>query len=296
MIKFPPVPTGERPTWNGDRFVVGERVVRVLTYSSNVKGWDEGLTSLHEDEAGDGQHPIDVTSRKAAVEALHRFGFPRNGTLLEIGCSTGFLLHDLKRELPDAQLIGADIDLQALERLGKSLPRVPLIQLDLLQCSIEQHQFDAIVALNVLEHIEDDCAAITEMAKLLKPGGVLIVEVPQGPSLFDYYDAHLRHFRRYSRKELVAKLTNAGLLVETSGFIGALPYIPFWLVKKLNRLRFGSRGERTASGIEGLVRNQIRRTGRSRALSLLLSVENRVSGMIKFPRGIRCTAVARTPS
>lgn len=294
MIKFPPLSTGERPVWNGDGFAVGQRVVPVLAYSSNVEGWDEGLTSLHEAEAGDGQHPIDVTSRKAAVEALRRFGFPSNGTLLEVGCSTGFLLHDLKREFPDAELVGADIDLQALGRLGKSLPGVPLIQMDLLQCRMTERQFDAIVALNVLEHIEDDCGAIVQMAKLLKPGGVLVVEVPQGPKLYDYYDAYLRHFRRYSREELVAKLSDAGLLLERSGFIGVLPYLPFWMVKKLNRLRFGPRGEKT-SDVEGMVRNQIKRTKRSKMFELLLSIENAFSVRVRFPLGIRCTAVARAP-
>lgn len=294
MIEFPPLSTGERPVWNGDGFAVGQQVLRVLAYSSNVEGWDEGLTSLHEAEAGDGQHPIDVTSRKATVEALRRFGFPSNGTLLEIGCSTGFLLHNLKREFPDAELVGADTDLQALGRLGKSLPRVPLIQMDLLQCRMNERQFDAIVALNVLEHIENDHGAIVRMAKLLKPGGVLVVEVPQGPKLYDYYDAYLRHFRRYSREELVAKLRDAGLRIERSGFLGVLPYLPFWMVKKLNRLRFGPRGGKAAD-VEGMVRNQIKRTRRSKMLELLLSIESTFSSRIRFPQGIRCTAVARAP-
>ena len=291
-IEFAPLASGEQATWDGRRFVIGQKAARVLAYSSNVEGWDDKLTELHESEAGHGQHPIDVASRKTAVDSLRSFGFPSEGTLLEVGCSSGFLLRDLKREFPNAEIVGADIALGALERLGKTLDGVPLVQMDLLQCDFRPAQFDAVVAINVLEHIEDDLRAIAAMARLLKPGGMLILEVPQGPSIYDYYDAQLRHFRRFTREELIAKITSAELRMEWSGFLGFVPYAPFWIVKKLRRLRFGPRGERAPS-IEAMVRKSIKSTSTSKLLAIAMAVEGVLRGRVRFPTGIRCVAIAR---
>lgn len=292
MIDFPVLPSGEKPIWDGERFQLGGRSVRVLAYSSNFAGWDDDLTVLHEVEAGDGQHPIDIASRSTAIDALRSYGFPIDGAVLEIGCSSGFLLHDLKQAFPHAEIVGADIVVKPLERLGESLPGVQLVQMDLLQCLLREQQFDAVVALNVLEHIEEDGAALEKMARLLKPGGILVLEVPQGPNLYDYFDAYLRHFRRYSKKDLLAKIAASGLQLQRFDFLGFVPYLAFWIVKKLNRLRFGLHGEKS-SQIEEMVRGQIKVTAKSMILDFAFAIEKLLASKILFPVGIRCTVVAR---
>jgi 2-polyprenyl-3-methyl-5-hydroxy-6-metoxy-1,4-benzoquinol methylase len=292
MIDFPALPSGEKPVWDGERFQLGTRSLRVVAYSSNFEGWDDTLTDLHEIEAGDGQHPIDRASRRTALDALRRYGFPADGAVLEIGCSSGFFLQDLKREFPHAEVVGADIVVEPLKRLGDSLAGIPLLQFDLLQSPLRGTQFDAVVALNVLEHIQDDQAALERMKGLLKPGGILFLEVPQGPDLYDYFDAYLRHFRRYDKKSLVAKIASARLQLLKIDFLGSVSYPPFWVIKKLNRLRFGLRGERSVS-IEKLVRKQIKDTAKSKILEWTFSVEKALVQKIPVPFGIRCTVVAR---
>ncbi|MCX5848683.1 MAG: class I SAM-dependent methyltransferase [Deltaproteobacteria bacterium] len=294
MIEFPVLPSGEIPVWDGGMFRMDKRTARVLVYSTNSIGWDDELTELHEVEAGDGLHPIDIASRNTAVEALRRYGFPFDGSLLEIGCSSGFLLHDLRRAFPHAELVGADIVVKPLERLGESLPGVPLVQMDLLQCPLKERQFDAVVALNVLEHIEDDKKALEKMARLLKTGGILVLEVPQGPHLYDYFDAHLRHFRRYRKKELLTKISATGLELQEVNSLGFVAYLPFFIVKKLNRLRFGQSGEKSFK-IEKMVREEINTTSKSIILEWFFSLEKALAGKFAFPFGIRCTAVARVP-
>lgn len=294
MINFPVLPSGENPVWDGACFQLGERSLRVLAYSWNFAGWDDELTELHEAEAGDGRHPIDVASRNAVVDALRLYGFPTDGAVIEVGCSSGFLLQDLRQEFPHAEIVGADIVVKPLERLAESLPGVPLVQMDLLQCPLGERQFDAVVAVNVLEHIEDDRAALEKMAGILKPGGILVLEVPQGPDLYDYYDTYLRHFRRYSKKDLLAKIAASGLQLQKIDFLGFVPYLPFWVVKKLNRLRFGLRGEKSFN-IEKMVRDQIKATARSRALDFAFAIDKVLSRKFSFPQGIRCVAVSRAP-
>jgi putative flippase GtrA/SAM-dependent methyltransferase len=295
MIDFPALPSGDKPVWDGERFQLGTQSLRVLAYSSNFSGWDDALTELHEIEAGDGQHPIDLASRSTAVDALRRYEFPADGAVLEIGCSSGFFLRDLKREFPNAQIVGTDTVVEPLKRLGESLRGIPLLQFDLLKCPLREKQFDAVVALNVLEHIQDDQTALERMAALLKAGGILVLEVPQGPGLYDYFDAYLRHFRRYDKKGLVAKVASAGLQPVKIDFLGSVSYPPFWVVKKLNRLRFGPRGEKTTRR-EELVRKQIKDTAKSKALAFAFSIEKALVQKLSLPFGIRCTVVARPTS
>lgn len=117
MIEFPLLPSGEKPIWDGKVFRIGDRVTRVLAYSTNFAGWDDNLTELHEIEAGDGAHPIDVASRISALNSIQDAGFPQDGSILEVGCSSGFLLRDIKKAFPQANIVGADIVVKPLERL-----------------------------------------------------------------------------------------------------------------------------------------------------------------------------------
>lgn len=73
---------------------------------------------------------------------------------------------------------------------------------------------DTIICLNILQHIEDDEAALRRLYDTLQPGGRLILMVPQGPHLFCGLDRAGRHVRRYSRPDLERKLSAAGFTGE----------------------------------------------------------------------------------
>jgi 2-polyprenyl-3-methyl-5-hydroxy-6-metoxy-1,4-benzoquinol methylase len=89
--------------------------------------------------------------------------------------------------------------------------------------------FDTIVCVNVLEHIEDDAAALRGMAKVLAPAnGRLFLLVPAHPLLFGTPDVLAGHFRRYSRHRLVDALSAAGFVVTRAAYfngLGAIPYL-----------------------------------------------------------------------
>jgi len=106
MIDYPLIPSGEKPIWDGNCFHLDKRKVRVLKYSSNLIGWDDDLTAFHEVEAGNGQHPIDIASRNRAIEELQYHGFPSDGSILEIGCSSGYLLQDIRKAFPKSEIVG----------------------------------------------------------------------------------------------------------------------------------------------------------------------------------------------
>jgi SAM-dependent methyltransferase len=285
---MPLLPDGRVPQWAGNTWIAGGELIPYLSYTANFDGWSDDLTNLHERDGGS-LHPIDVASRESALDSLSAFGFPATGTLLEIGSASGYLLEDLRRKYPTATLLGSDVIPGALMRLHQKLPGVPLLQIDITNNPLPSGAFDAIVALNVLEHIKDHQRALQEMARLLKPGGLLLVEVPAGPSLYDGYDAFLHHFRRYSRQDVEALVQSADVQIVSRSTLGFVVYPAFWLSKKLNRMR-----SRTAAD-PALVSDAIRNTAASALVKLAFSFERRARRFFHVPFGIRHVVVARKP-
>jgi len=83
---------------------------------------------------------------------------------------------------------------------------------------------DYVFTLNVLEHIEDDAAALAEIYRVLKPGGRLMIYVPAFMLLYSSMDAHVGHHRRYRMQGLENLVTQAGFLVEKRAYTDALGY------------------------------------------------------------------------
>lgn len=285
-----PAPAGysDSPKWDGQAFVFGDQRTSVLEYSENFSGWSDDLTALHEEAVGE-SHPIDLASRRDAIAQLRKFLPPTNAVIMEIGCSSGFLIKDLVKSFPEVTIVGADVVKDPLYRLAKDLPGTPLIRFDLLQCPLPDQSVDVLVMLNVLEHIEDDVTALTNACKLLKCGGALIIEVPAGPLLYDQYDAELHHFRRYSAKNLQRKLDQAGFNVLRRTHLGFVLFPAFAVVKLLNK--WSPLGKNKA-----VVRTQAAKTSNSRLVELAMFFESKWFGRLNLPFGIRVLAVAQKRS
>jgi SAM-dependent methyltransferase len=291
-MTFPPVSAGEEaPVWNGDAFVRAGKSTRVLAYEVGESGWSDELTELHESATESGAHFIDVASRDHAINELKRALGAKPASIMEVGCSAGHLLADMRRSLPNALLTGGDYTLGTLVKLGEKMPGVPLVRFNLADSPLPSDTYDAMVLLNVLEHIEDDNAAVAHIARMLKPGGVAVIEVPAGPELFDDYDRELKHFRRYTLQGLCSAIQGAGLNVERRNYLGALIYPAFQFAKRRSQNR-----PKAASKRKDHVANAIGATSRFNAIGhAIMTLEKVMSRAIEFPRGIRCVVAARKP-
>ena len=127
---------------------------------------------------------------------------------LEIGCGTGGFIQQIV-ENENLEITGSEIYLKGLLYAKRNLPNVNFIQFDVTHGGVGE-EFDLIVAFDVIEHIENDVAAISNINKMLNKGGVLIMTVPQHMFLWSKLDEIVKHKRRYSRRELVAKLQENG--------------------------------------------------------------------------------------
>ena len=289
-ILFPPLP-GEKvqPYWDGHCFHVGTIISPILVYSSNFSGWSESLTKLHE-IATDENHPIDRYSRIFAIDKLaESMSFNSNSAILEIGCSSGYLLNDLLNKFPNFTIIGSDVLPDHLIKLSKKIKDVPLISFDLINCPLPDGSINCVIALNVLEHIQDDSTAIKNIYSVLTKGGKFILEVPACNWLYDEYDASLQHFRRYSINNLIIKLKENGFNICYKGHLGFLIFPVFFIIKLFNR--YSSRFRKSINKNEFVLKN-ITRTSNSKILSTLLSLDRKISKYIYLPIGIRIQIVA----
>jgi len=291
-LTFPPVSAGQDPpVWNGSAFVHSGKSSRVLAYEVGESGWSDELTALHETATESGTHFIDMASRRHAINELKRAFGSRPVSIMEVGCSAGHLLADMRRSLPNATLTGGDYTLGTLVRLGEKMPSIPLVRFNLADSPLPSDTYDGMVLLNVLEHIEDDEAATRHIARMLKPGGVAVIEVPAGPELFDDYDRELKHFRRYQLQGISDVVEKAGLKIERRNYLGALIYPAFYLAKKISQSRPKSASER-----ERHVTSAIGATSRFNGVGhAIMKLEEAIANAIPFPRGIRCVVTARKP-
>src|SRR5207245_7859412 len=102
-------------------------------------------------------------------------------------------------------------------------------------------EFDVLGAFDVLEHIDDDGAVLAQMFQAARRGGGILLTVPQHPWLWSSVDAHARHKRRYTRRQLVDKVPRAGFTVaRATSFVSLL--LPVMLASRLGR-RAGRRAD-----------------------------------------------------
>lgn len=154
--------------------------------------------------------------------ALARY-FPSARAVLEIGCGTGYVLDRLRRAFPALVLYGTELFAEGLvfarERLGDA---AALTQADATHLDFRD-AFDVVGAFDVIEHIEDDRRVLENIHAALRPGGGLLLTVPQHQWLWSETDVAACHVRRYTRKELREKLETAGFeVLRTTSFVSLL--------------------------------------------------------------------------
>lgn len=133
---------------------------------------------------------------------------PEQARILEIGCGTG---HNLPMLAQFGTVDAIEIDPAAREvaslRLGKAVGEAPLPALS----GVPTAAYDLIAVLDVVEHIEDDVAALRAMRERLAPGGKILITVPAHQWMWSAHDVVNHHHRRYSKRTLAKAIADAGL-------------------------------------------------------------------------------------
>jgi SAM-dependent methyltransferase len=158
--------------------------------------------------------------REILADYLTRYaGLPEDARILEIGCGTG---HNLPMLARFGRVEAIEIDPAAREiaseRLGQSVGDAPLPGLP----GVERGAYDLVAVLDVVEHNEDDVAALAAMKSLLKPGGKVLIAVPAHQWMWSAHDVVNHHHRRYSKATLRRAIAAAGMTPAKLGYFNSL--------------------------------------------------------------------------
>lgn len=157
------------------------------------------------------RHPWTLARASLTLDLLKQQGVLPPSTLLDAGCGWGVTTKIF--EAAGYQVDGLDVSRKTLEVLVGSHPR-RLIEADLTQpLPANAPTYDAVLALDVIEHIDDDKDTVAKLARLTKPGGVAILSVPALPQLFSEFDEIQGHRRRYLPETLRAAVEGSGLQI-----------------------------------------------------------------------------------
>ncbi|PIR92774.1 hypothetical protein COT99_04385 [Candidatus Falkowbacteria bacterium CG10_big_fil_rev_8_21_14_0_10_43_10] len=143
------------------------------------------------------------------------------GDILETGSGLGIFSQRITSDFSGSNIYLSDINKEYLACLRQNFGsnnNVKIIKLDLNNladfAALGKCKFNGIICLNVLEHVPDDMLALSELKKLLQPGGRLILLAPCHRWLYNTFDRAVLHYRRYNKQELARKLTQAGFKPE----------------------------------------------------------------------------------
>jgi SAM-dependent methyltransferase len=224
-------------------------------------------------------------SRRAIVESfIARVNLPRDATILEPGCGTGGNFAMLARH---GRVFAMDSDESALRFAGA---------LDLAQVArgalpdaipFGGERFDLILMSDVLEHLDDDVAALRALRSRLKPSGWMIATVPAMQWLWSGHDEAHHHRRRYDLPTLRAALQKAGFDAEYLGYFNFILFPVVAAVRLADRLR--QRGQR------GAAPNYTRMPPSpiNAMLRRVFTSERRLLGFVRVPFGVSLLTLAR---
>jgi len=164
--------------------------------------------------------------------AVRRY-FPAARTFLDAGAGTGQVTRAMRELLPDVQMTACEVFTAGLAWAGRQQTRAELVCADVRRLPWED-EFDVVGAFDVLEHVVEDVEAMRQLGRAARPGGGVIVTVPQHQWLWSPIDDYSGHQRRYSRRLLVARLASVGLhTVHVTSFMTLL--LPVLMLSRLSR-------------------------------------------------------------
>ena len=220
--------------------------------------------------------------RRAVIDGLlDRLELPPDARVLEAGCGTGGNLYHLAQR---GQLSAFEPHPVAIDIARGRHPDVDLDVGELPHdLPFAAGSFDLVAALDVLEHVDDDAAALNALVLLARPGGYVLLTVPTHPFLFGSHDRRLHHVRRYTVPGLleICRQTSAELVHE-GAFNTILAPVAFAarLGEKLLAIDLGNQERLPAAPLNAV-------------LAKLFAVEGRLVRTWRLPFGLSHAVILR---
>lgn len=251
------------------------------TFSQMSEGFTDG--QAHDLAAIDPRHFWFAGRSRLINWALRRY-FPAAHQVLEVGCGTGHVLRAIAEARPELVLTGSEVSAECVKLAARAVPTATMVQADTRDLPYDR-DFDVVGAFDVLEHIRDDAEALAAMVRAVRPGGGIVLTVPQHMWLWSPLDDYSGHQRRYTRHGLVDLTRHAGLeVLRATSFVTLL--LPGMLLSRMMQRRVPvtpGREFTVSAHVNGL------------AMAAMRAELALVSGGISLPVGGSLLVVARRP-
>ncbi|MEA2232184.1 MAG: hypothetical protein QOD83_2000 [Solirubrobacteraceae bacterium] len=168
--------------------------------------------------------------RRVLRATLDGLALPWPCAILDAGCGSGRTLDELS-DYGDAW--GVDLSREAVNATRARGHEASLAEVEDLP--FPDASFDLVTCLDVIEHTPDDRRTLSELRRVTRPGGALVVTVPAHPSLWSAHDEANRHYRRYTRRALIAAAVEAGWAVDENTYFNAALLAPAAVVRVARR-------------------------------------------------------------
>ena len=199
--------------------------------------------------------------------------------ILDVGCGTGANL-ELLGQFGEAHGVDVSEDALAFCR-ARGLENVKHGEAERLP--YEDNSFDLVTGLDVVEHLDDDAAGLSEMRRVLKPGGRALLFVPAFMFLWGVQDDVSHHRRRYTIPTLRRAVNAAGLEVERTTYANITFFAPILLGRALMKV----------TGLRPASENNINVSALNGVFGRILGAESAFLSRLNFPFGVSALCVAR---
>ncbi len=204
--------------------------------------------------------------------------------LLDVGCGTGFNLARLDKY---GHATGVDISEEAV-KFSRLRNCKDVLKIDKGKLPFSDNTFNVITVLDVIEHIDDDYAALCDYYRVMKGNGILLITVPAHGFLWGAHDVAVGHRRRYVAGGLKDKVEKVGFALEKLTYFETL-FFPFVLLSRI-REKFAKKAADNSSPV---IRIKDRSYFVNRLLGFIFSLEARFLEGFDFKYGVLLLCVAR---
>jgi SAM-dependent methyltransferase len=231
------------------------------------------------------EHWWHLGRRKLFARVIRELGTSTAEPVLDVGTSAGTNLRML-RDVGFTDVMGLDFSEEAVRWCAeKGLGTVR--RGDITNMPFDNESFSLVVATDIVEHVDDDTRALSEIRRVLRPGSAALITVPAFPSLWGLQDEVSHHRRRYRLEPLLDRIREAGLEPERHFHFNYLLFAPIWAARQVLK-RWRPAGFKS----EGTINNPLL----NRLLGAVFDFDIATAQRLSPPFGVSILAVARRPA
>ncbi|WP_404385122.1 class I SAM-dependent methyltransferase [Caenispirillum salinarum] len=242
----------------------------------------ESTTYAAEAEA-EARHWWFVGRRRLFGREISRLCVGADATILDVGTSTGTNLR-LLRDSGFQNVTGVDMSSDAIRYCAEKNLGV-VRQADVRDMPFGDCSFDLVMATDIVEHVDDDEAALREIFRVTRPGGHVLFTVPAFQSLWGLQDRVSHHKRRYLREPFNRMVATAGFSVTRTYYFNFLLFAPIWVARRL--IDATAMPVKSENHLSGGVFNSI--------LGAIFDADCLVAPSLRPPFGVSLLSVAQRP-